>query len=287
MFIAKRFRTPVAILFVSLFAACGGGGGAPAPAPVTLTAISITPANQSLRFGATRQLNATGSYSDSSTQDITASVTWASSAGTSVSNIGLATAAAIGNSTITATLGATTGTTTVIVSAVSLPKTGQTTCYDAAGAGIACLGTGQDGELQTGVTEPSPRFTVGTGATAACVTDNLTGLMWAQDANLPAGMLTWQQALDYANTLNLCSFTDWRLPNVNELEGLVNSQAPIQAISLNTLGFSNVQAATYWSSSSSAYSANFAWIVNMYTGYVSAIGLKSDTGYVWPVRAGQ
>src|SRR3990170_3666464 len=147
MFIAKRFRMPVVILLVSLLTACGGGGGS-APAPVTLTAINITPANQSLRLGATRQLNATGNYSDGSMQDLTASVTWASSAGTSVSNTGLATAAAIGSSTITAVLGATTGTTTVIVSAVTLPKTGQTTCYDADGAGIACLGTGQDGELQ-------------------------------------------------------------------------------------------------------------------------------------------
>lgn len=284
MFIAKRFRTPVAILFVSLFAACGGGGGAPAPAPVTLTAISITPANQSLRFGATRQLNAIGSYSDSGTQDITASVTWASSAGTSVSNTGLVTAVAIGSSTITAALGATTGTTTVIVSAVSLPKTGQTTCFDAAGV-VACLGTGQDGELQTGVIEPSPRFTVGTGATAACVTDNLTGLMWTQDADL-AGFRTWQEALNDANTLNLCGFDDWRLPNRRELRSLINYNLANNATVLNTQGFNNVKAENYWSSSSLAGDAANAWVVGMIYGSTGATS-KSATYRVWPVRAGQ
>ena len=123
---SKYALTGISMLFVltALTACGGGGGGGAAPAPATLTAISITPANQSLRVGTTRQLTATGNYSDGSTQNLTASVVWTSSTGITVSNTGLVTAAAIGSSTITATSGATTGTTTVIVSAVSLPKTG-------------------------------------------------------------------------------------------------------------------------------------------------------------------
>src|ERR1039457_87617 len=72
---------------------------------------------------------------------------------------------------------------------IQLPQTGQTSCYDANGNVINCAGTEQDGNVQAGVAWPNPRFTV----SGDCVTDNLTGLMWAKNANL-AGQLTWQGA---------------------------------------------------------------------------------------------
>jgi len=52
-------------------------------------------------------------------------------------------------------------------------KTGQATCYNAAGEGIDCAGTGQDGSLRAGVGWPDPRFTDNGDGT---VTDRLTGL---------------------------------------------------------------------------------------------------------------
>ena len=168
---------------------------------------------------------------------------------------------------------------------IALPKTGQTACYDAAGVVLpSCLNTGQDGELQTGVAEPSPRFTVD--GTGNCVTDNLTGLMWTRNANLPAALQTWQQALDYANNLSLCGSTDWRLSNPKELRSLVNHNQAFNAVALNGLAFNNVQASNYWSSSSYAGSPANAWIVRMIDGSVFAV-IKSNNYYVWPVRAGQ
>jgi len=68
-------------------------------------------------------------------------------------------------------------------SAVCLPKTGQTKCYNDTSAEIECAGTGQDGEVQAGIQWPDPRFTDRGEGT---VLDNLTGLVWAQDANLMA-----------------------------------------------------------------------------------------------------
>jgi len=167
---------------------------------------------------------------------------------------------------------------------IALPKTGQTTCFDAGGATIACAGTGQDGELQTGVAEPSPRFTVD--GTGDCITDNLTGLMWTRNANLPAAFQAWQQALDYANNLDLCGFSDWRLSNRKELRSLMNHNLADNAATLNALGFSNVQASYYWSSSSFAGSADSAWEVNMNDGLLFAVS-KLASNYVWPVRAAQ
>jgi hypothetical protein len=167
-----------------------------------------------------------------------------------------------------------------------VPETGQATCFDAAGTVVACAGTGQDGEHRAGVAWPNPRFVAGTGPTAACVTDNLTGLMWTRNANLPAGTRTWQQALDFANGLDLCGFTDWRLPNVNELESLLNSEAAVQATFLNTQGFTNVQASLYWSSTTSVFlNTHSAWFVQMNDGGVSQVD-ESFPSFVWPVRAG-
>jgi Protein of unknown function (DUF1566) len=165
-----------------------------------------------------------------------------------------------------------------------LPETGQTTCYTAVGAFIACTGTGQDGDLKAGVAWPTPRYTVGTGATLDCVTDNLTGLMWVKEPSFTSTI--WTTALTAANDLDLCGFTDWRLPNVNELESLTNSDAVTQASFLNAQGFSGVQAGFYWSSSSHAGSPANAWIVSMADGLVNAAG-KPIGGFVWPVRAGQ
>lgn len=180
--------------------------------------------------------------------------------------------------------------TTAPPAGVALPKTGQTTCFDASGVAIACRGTGQDGELQIGVADPNPRFVID--ATGNCVTDNLTGLMWTRNANLPVGAgaadvgaRIWQPALDYANNLTLCGFTDWRLPNRKELRSLINYNTVDNATALNSLGFNNVQMGSYWSSSSYVGGPTDAWTVNMGDGYVSGED-KSFGYYVWPVRAG-
>lgn len=161
------------------------------------------------------------------------------------------------------------------VTSVNLPQTGQTTSY----------ATGDDGNLQKGVAWPSPRFTIGTGAEADCVTDNLTGLMWVKSPD--SITRTWSDALTYANGLiSICGYDDWRLPNVNELESLVNAEQANTATWLTTQGFSNVQASFYWSSTTFASLTGYAWVVSMFSGLVVNY-YKVNNYYVWPVRAGQ
>ena len=89
--------------------------------------------------------------------------------------------------------------------AINLPQTGQTKCYDSSGTEINCAGTGQDGEFQVGVDWPDPRFTVN----GDCVTDNLTGLMWAKNGNLPNGFKSWQGALDYRGVAKQWNWVMW------------------------------------------------------------------------------
>lgn len=169
---------------------------------------------------------------------------------------------------------------------IQLPRTGQTSCWDENGNQIGCAGTGQDGETRTGAAWPNPRFVV----SGDCVTDNLTGLMWAKNGNL-AGTRTWQGALDWVDSLNnsggLCGYTDWRLPNRKELKSLVDRQQSNGATWLNSQGFSNVQAGTYWSSSTFIGNTGDAWFVEMIQGNVNRYSKTVYYNYVWPVRSGQ
>jgi hypothetical protein len=169
---------------------------------------------------------------------------------------------------------------------ISLPQTGQTRCYNIVGTEIPCAGTGQDGNIRAGVPWPNPRFTSGTGAEADCMIDNLTGLMWPKNGNLPGGQRTWNDAIDYANDLTRCGHSDWRLPNVNELESLINADVPDTTTWLMSQGFNNVQSSLYWSSTTYAHYTDFAWVVYMWVGRVRE-NYKDDYFYVWPVRAGQ
>ncbi|MFA6412606.1 MAG: DUF1566 domain-containing protein, partial [Syntrophales bacterium] len=181
--------------------------------------------------------------------------------------------------------------------AVHLPQTGQTSCYDANGAVISCTGTGHDGELQKGLAWPNPRFTDNGDQT---VMDNLTGLIWTKDGNVMKtrdsgfdndstagdGTVTWQRALDYIKKLNQETYlghNDWRLPNIIELESLVNIGLLNSDIWLNLQGMSNAQSSSYWSSSTVAILPNYAWSVFLTTGFVNT-GNKSINFYVWPVR---
>lgn len=87
------------------------------PPPPTLESITVTPADVSIPADSTQQYIATGTYSNSSTAEITGSVTWTSS-NESVATIntdGLATAVAEGNTTITADLDGKEGSTTLNV----------------------------------------------------------------------------------------------------------------------------------------------------------------------------
>ena len=88
----------------------------------TLEAIAVSPANSTLPVNTTQQFSVVGSYSDGSSSDITAQVSWTSStiANATVSASGLVTGVAAGSATITATLNSVSGSTSVTVNAPTI-----------------------------------------------------------------------------------------------------------------------------------------------------------------------
>ena len=148
--------------------------------------------------------------------------------------------------------------------------------------------SGDDGDLQRGVSWPDPRFSAGT----YVVTDHLTGLMWQKSLN--TSFMSWYSAIPYCNNLVLWSggpigsyLDDWRLPNIKELQSLIDYGKRHPALPDNH-PFTGLLSDYYWSSTTCAipYDYIHAWVVYFYNGQLHDL-LKSDAGRrVWCVRGG-
>ncbi len=116
------------------------------------------------------------------------------------------------------------------------------------------------------------------------VTDTATGLAWQDDATAASTSLAWQGAIDHCEALELGGYTDWRLPNKNELLSIVDLNRYNPAI---YGAFQNTSTSYYyWSATTNAASTSDAWVVYFSYGY-SGSYYKTDTYYVRCVRAGQ
>jgi len=103
------------------------------------------------------------------------------------------------------------------------------------------------------------------------ITDTKTGLVWqAEDA----GPMTWHKAISYAEKLG----DGWRLPTIEELITLINFSKYDPATELP-----DMKPDSYWSSSSYAYNAVYAWYVSFYYGPVYYY-YKDNSKYVRCVR---
>ena len=163
-----------------------------------------------------------------------------------------------------------------------VPKTGQT----------ATTTAGDDGALRKGVAWPTPRFTNNNNGT---VTDNLTGLIWTQNANIFVDKQTWANALTLAATVangigglqDGSNPGDWRLPNIRELQSLVDYGRYNPALPENA-PFTGVQAYFYWSSTTDASNTDNAWEVDIGgDGWADTFAKAIVDDYVWCVRGGR
>lgn len=156
-----------------------------------------------------------------------------------------------------------------------LPATGQIRCYSDTGAVIPCAATVQDGESRIGCGWPVPRFE----ACGEAVTDRLTDLQWQRVADL-AGPVAWEEALAAVAALNRAA-PHWRLPNINELESLVDCSAHSPALPEGH-PFSDVRD-VYWSSTTSHYEPDWAWALYLDKGAVGVGQKRQARFYVWAV----
>lgn len=180
--------------------------------------------------------------------------------------------------------------TIVTVAPAPVPQTGQRVSYRAT----------DDGATQIGIEwDAATRFTDNGDGT---VTDNLTGLIWLQDATCMGGIhggyaVTWEEALTDTAGLEdpVCDLRDgsvagdWRLPNVREMLSLIDygrSDPPLPAGHPFTY-YGGIGAARFWTSTTRVYgqaSQDMAWYVHMLDGDASVLEKTTNTCPVWPVR---
>ncbi len=131
--------------------------------------------------------------------------------------------------------------------------------------------------------EISFRFTISENEEIAA--DQYTGLVWARDGDLAKGEVSWQDALDYVlemNRQNAMGYSDWRLPNIREMESITDLRYHSPAISEGH-PFQNVRE-DYWSSTTSFYDPAYAWVIYLRDGPVG-VGYKPNAQFhLWPVR---
>ena len=175
----------------------------------------------------------------------------------------------------------------LVPEAAGLPATGLTKCYDDFGDEIPCDTPGfpgQDGFYQAGCPVQGRFVDHGDGT----VTDTSTGLMWQKDtADVSRDgtigdedAISWQAALTYCDSLTFAGHDDWRLPNVRELQSIVDYGRFNFAIDPTFRAMS----VYYWSSSTIANFRDYAWTIEFDLGSVSDSSTKiTITG--WAVRA--
>jgi hypothetical protein len=172
-----------------------------------------------------------------------------------------------------------------------LPATGQTRCYDSVGNVIDCASTDfprQDGAYQAGCPSEERFLDNGDGT----VTDKCTGLIWQketadidEDGAIGDGdLLNWQDALKYCESLDLADHRNWRLPNMRELQSIIDYgriNPAIDPIFGTALDW-------YWSSTSYVDSSVYAWGVRFNSGHVGDSGHDGKVlrYYVRAVRSG-
>jgi len=168
---------------------------------------------------------------------------------------------------------------------VMLAATGQQVSY----------GAGDDGSVKKGVAwSAATRFTDNQDGT---VTDSLTGLIWLKDAGC-LGPALWADGLEVANELasGACGLTDgsvagdWRMPNIAELESLIDSSASGPALPASH-PFVNVSTGVYWTSTSyygGVGGSSAAWTIRLSDGrYMNdtASNVKATAmNAVWAVK---
>ena len=160
-------------------------------------------------------------------------------------------------------------------------RTGQKICFDESGMIIDCHDTGQDGEIQAGLKFTKSRFT----KNIQTIDDNDTGLTWLRDADVHRDMMDWNSAFDLISEMNsemACGHNDWRVPNIIELESLTDMGRHSPALSAGH-SFNNVRE-FYWSSTTSMYDMNYAWVLYMADGAVGVGHKPLSEFYLWPVR---
>jgi len=119
------------------------------------------------------------------------------------------------------------------------------------------------------------------------VTDSTNSLMWQDDSVVASATYTWVEAIDYCENLDFAGYTDWRLPNLNELGSIVDHDRYYYGIYItfrNTYVSYQSPFPHYWSSTTVFSDTSKAWVIYFNTGSTKNSIAKTDNQYARCVR---
>jgi hypothetical protein len=114
------------------------------------------------------------------------------------------------------------------------------------------------------------------------ITDNLSGLMWKQQPLQDS--LNWESALQIAEETNFAGASDWRLPNIKELQSL--NDEDYSNPSINPMFNGQISVGKYWSSTSLPNQTTKAWYLDTRFG-ITTYAVKTDKLKVILVRSAE
>ena len=114
------------------------------------------------------------------------------------------------------------------------------------------------------------------------VWDAMTDLMWQQIA--PIDTLTWEEALDYADTAIIGGYSDWRLPTIKEIHSI--NQVNLINPSIDPEWSGIIEARKWWSSTTLLNDPQKAWYLYSRFG-ITTYDPKPSKHYVRLVRGGE
>jgi len=125
--------------------------------------------------------------------------------------------------------------------------------------------------------------------TKQIVIDTISHLQWQDNEDTKTITKKWIDAINYCKNLTFGGYSDWRLPNINELKSIVDRTKVNHTI---VESFKNIYSSAYWSSTTyNGYSdyhndKTVAWQVNFEDGEINLLG-KEGYDRVLCVRGGQ
>ena len=162
--------------------------------------------------------------------------------------------------------------TTTIEAFKHIVKTGQTISYD--NNGTEDNTSKDDGYYENGISQSFTRDD-----TNNIVFDNAQNIIWEDTTNTENIVGSWNSADSYCAGLDISTYTNWRLPTINEWINITNKTKYNPTID-TTYFNNNTDSGAYWSSTIDASNSGNYWLILITKGSTHVVAKTSDTRYV-------